>query len=132
MGAIAAAVRAETPAGARCGCGCGGGVACEIPADVTVACSVSDWGAYATAAALAYLVGDPAVFVEPSAYRDVLRATVRGGSIDGASHYAVPAIDGVGEETNIALVALLRDAAAYPAAAKRFRAIQAFRAARLM
>jgi D-glutamate cyclase len=130
MGAIADVVAAETPAGADCGCGCGGGVACPIPAQVTVACSVSDWGAYATAAALAYLTGEPTVFVDPAEYRAVLRATVRGGCIDGASHYAIPAIDGVGEETNVALVALLHAAFACPAAGDRFRPIREFRAAR--
>jgi hypothetical protein len=131
MGAIAAAVAAETPAGADCGCGCGGGIACPIPADVTVACSVSDWGAYATAAALAYLVRDRSVFVDPADYRAVLRATVRGGCIDGASHYAIPAIDGIGEETNVALVALLRDACDYPAAGEHFRPIREFRVRRV-
>jgi D-glutamate cyclase len=130
MGAISAAVVAETPAGADCGCPCGGGIACPIPADVTVACSVSDWGAYATAAALAYLEGESSVFTAPREYEAVLRATVRGGCIDGASHYAIPAIDGIGEETNVALVALLRDTVAYPAAGERFRPIREFRAGR--
>jgi D-glutamate cyclase len=130
MGAIAPAVIAETPAGADCGCPCQGGIACPIPADVTVASSVSDWGAYATAAALSYLQGEPAVFTTPCEYKAVLRATVRGGCIDGASHYAIPAIDGVAEETNVALVALLRDAVAYPAAGARFQSIREFRALR--
>ena len=101
MGAIAATVAAETPAGADCGCPCHGGIACTIPADVTVACSVSDWGAYATAAALAYLNGDEAIYISPQQYDDVLRATVRGGCIDGSSNYAIPAIDGIGEDTNV-------------------------------
>ena len=131
MGAIAAAVAAETPAGADCGCGCGGGIACPIPANVTVACSVSDWGAYATAAALAYLERDRSVFVDPADYRAVLRATVRGGCIDGASQYAIPAIDGIGEDTNAALIALMRDACDYPVAGERFRPIREFRVGRV-
>jgi hypothetical protein len=130
MGAIADVVRAETPAGSDCGCPCGAGIACPTAADVTVACSVSDWGAYAIAAALSYLEGDPAVFTGPREYARILEATVRGGCIDGASNYAVPAVDGIAQETNIALVELLRDSAAYPASGNRFQAIRDFRAAR--
>jgi hypothetical protein len=130
MGAIADIVVAETPAGADCGCPCHAGIACPIPADVTVVCSVSDWGAYAIAAALSYLTGDPSVLPSPEEYRGLLRATVRGGCIDGSSHYALPAIDGVGEETNVMLVGLLRDVVAYPTGGERFRQIREFRATR--
>src|SRR5262249_30546360 len=128
MGAIADVVAAETPAGADCGCPCHGGIACPVAADVTVACSVSDWGAYAIAAAIAYLTGDGGVLTTPAEYRAILRATVRGGCVDGASNYAIPAVDGIGEETNVALVGLLRDAVSYPAAGERFRPIREFRA----
>ena len=130
MGAIADVVAAETPAGADCGCPCHGGIACPIPADVTIACSVSDWGAYAIAAALSYLTRNPSVLTTPEEYRATLRATVRGGCIDGASHYAIPVIDGIGEETNVALVGLLHDAVSYPAAGERFHTIREFRVAR--
>lgn len=131
MGAVASTVAVETPAGSDCGCPCHGGIACPIPADVTVACSVSDWGAYATSAALAYLQRDDSLFISPREYEDILRATVRAGSVDGTSQYAVPAIDGVGMDANSALVALMRAACAYPAAGERFRPIREFRARRL-
>ncbi|MFZ0217448.1 MAG: glutamate cyclase domain-containing protein, partial [Candidatus Dormiibacterota bacterium] len=114
MGAIADAVRAETPAGANCGCGCGGGTACPRAADWTVVASTSDWGAYAIAAALAHLQHDPAVLIDGAAYRRVLHRAVEAGAIDGPTKYATPWIDGVDEDTNAHLLELLRGAVAYP------------------
>ncbi|HBY97059.1 MAG TPA: hypothetical protein DEP84_24455 [Chloroflexi bacterium] len=130
MGTIGDVVRAETPAGANCGCPCAGGTACLIGSDVTVACSVSDWGAYAIAAALAYLKGDPFVFMSGDFYRRVLDATVVGGCIDGTSTYSIPHIDGIREEYNVRLVEMLADVVSYPGAREKYRAIREFRVAR--
>ncbi len=114
MGAIADAVRRETPAGADCGCGCGGGVACPIDADVTLACSVSDWGAYAVAACLAHVARDPAALVGAGVYRRVCEATIAAGAIDGTSTLAIPHIDGVDDAYNARLLETMRAVVAYP------------------
>jgi D-glutamate cyclase len=114
MGAVAEAARRETPAGAACGCGCGGGTACEIGADVTFACSVSDWGAYAVAACLSHLHRDPAVLVDAGRYRRVCEAAVAAGAIDGTSALAIPHIDGVDEGYNARLLETMRAVVAYP------------------
>lgn len=114
MGAIAETVRRETPAGADCGCGCGGGVANEIPADVTFACSVSDWGAYAVSACLAHLARKPAALIEARTYRRICDAAVMAGAIDGTSARAIPHIDGVDDGYNARLLETMRAVAAYP------------------
>ena len=111
MGAIADAVRAMTPAGADCGCGCGGGTACETPADVTVAASVSDWGAYAIAACLSHLCRDGRVLIDPASYRRILDGVVGAGAIDGPTGYALPSIDAVDDSFNAALLEVMRRAA---------------------
>lgn len=131
MGAIAGVVKAETPAGGNCGCGCGGGTACEIPADLTVGCTVSDWGAYALAAAMSHLATDTSVFVTGNVYRRVIEATVAAGAVDGTSRLAVPYIDGVQDDFNVRLLEQLRDVVAYPNRPQMDNAMRRFRAERL-
>jgi hypothetical protein len=130
MGAIGDVVQTETPAGAQCGCPCGGGTACLIGSDIVIACSVSDWGAYAVAAALSYLKGDPFVFMTGETYRRILNATVLGGCIDGASTYAIPHIDGIDESFNIRLVEMMNDLTSYPSRTGKYQASKVFRARR--
>jgi hypothetical protein len=130
MGTIGETVRSETPAGADCGCPCGAGTACMIGSDVPVACSVSDWGAYAIAAALSYLTGKPFAFPSGAFYKRILEATVVGGCIDGTSTYAIPDIDGTSEAYNVRLVEMLSDAIAYPGDKGKYRAIREFRVRR--
>ena len=56
----------------------------EVPTpEVTVLASVSDWGAYAIAACLAFLKRDPAVLAGADVYRRICEDTVRSGAIDG-------------------------------------------------
>ena len=130
MGTIGETIRAETPAGADCGCPCGAGIACMIGSDIPVACSVSDWGAYAIAAALSYLTGNSFAFPSGPFYQRILEATVVGGCIDGTSTYAIPHLDGVGEAYNVRLVEMLADVVAYPGGNSRHRAIREFRVQR--
>ncbi|NTI78558.1 glutamate cyclase domain-containing protein [Rhizobium rhizogenes] len=130
MGAIADVVKLETPAGGRCGCGCGGGTANEIPADVTVACAVSDWGAYAVSAAVAYLCDDPSAYVGGDVYRRVIEANVAAGAIDGTSRLAIPHIDGISDSFNARMVEMLREVVYYPARPKMDGPMRAFRARR--
>jgi hypothetical protein len=130
MGAIADTVRSETPAGGQCGCPCGGGMACSISSDVTVVSSVSDWGAYAIAAALSHVKGDPNIFVNADFYQRILQATVAGGCIDGTTHYSIPQIDGISEDYNVRLVHMLAEVVSYPAAKNRNSASREFRAVR--
>jgi hypothetical protein len=130
MGAIYDVIRAETPAGADCGCGCGAGTACATPAEVTVLASVSDWGAYAIAACLAYLKRDPTVLVAGDVYHRICLDAVRSGAIDGPTRYATPSVDGIDHAFNAALLEVMRGAVRYPGTSTRHSAIRLFRAAR--
>jgi D-glutamate cyclase len=130
MGAIADVVKTETPAGGNCGCGCGGGTACEIPADLTVACAVSDWGAYALSAAISHLTSDPSAFVTADVYRRVIEATVAAGAVDGTSRLAIPHIDGISDDFNSQLVEQLRSVVAYPNRPNMDNALRQYRAMR--
>lgn len=131
MGAIADTVRTETIAGGNCGCGCGGGSACSIVADVTLACSVSDWGSYALAAALSHLQADPALLVDSATYQRVLQATTAAGAIDGTSRLAIPHIDGIGDDYNTRLLEMMRDVVAYPNRPHLDNAMRRYRATRI-
>jgi D-glutamate cyclase len=131
MGAIYDVIRAETPAGADCGCGCGAGTACATPADVTVLASVSDWGAYAVAACLAYLKRDQTVLVSGDVYHRICEDTVRSGAIDGPTRYATPSVDGIDHGFNAALLEVMRGTVRYPAASPRHSAIRLFRTGRM-
>lgn len=130
MGAIADVVKAETPAGGNCGCGCGGGTACEIPANMTVACAVSDWGAYALSAAVSHVTADPSAFVTAEVYRRVIDANVAAGAVDGTSRLAIPHIDGIRDDFNSRLVEQLRDVVAYPNRPSMDNALRRYRAVR--
>jgi hypothetical protein len=128
MGAIADAVKAQTMAGGQCGCGCGGGTACEIAADLTIACAVSDWGAYALAAALSHLAGDASAYPTGEVYRRVLEATIAAGAVDGTSRLAIPHIDGISDAFNVPFFEMLRSVVAYPNRATMDNAQRVFRA----
>jgi hypothetical protein len=130
MGAIVDIVKAETPAGGNCGCGCGGGTACEIPADLTVACAVSDWGAYALSAAVSHLAADPSAFVASDVYRRIIEATVAAGAVDGTSRLAIPHIDGISDQFNARLVEQLREVVTYPNRPSMDNALRQYRAMR--
>ncbi len=131
MGAIAETVKAETPAGGDCGCGCGGGTANETVASVTLACSVSDWGAYAVSAALAHLTQEPTAFVDRATYGRIAAAACQAGAIDGTSRLAVPAIDGVPAGYHERLVEQLAEVVALPARPYLDNVGRAFRATRI-
>jgi hypothetical protein len=96
-----------------------------------VLASVSDWGAYAIAACLAYLKRDPAVLVGADVYRRVCEEAVRAGAIDGPTRYAAPSVDGIDHGFNAALLEVMRGAVRYPGASAGHSAIRLFRASRM-
>ncbi|MEV5819705.1 glutamate cyclase domain-containing protein [Micromonospora haikouensis] len=108
MGTIRDRLRPELRFGQRCRCECGGGVVPSNPTDVVVAATVSNWGAYGIAAALAVLLDRPEVMHTEELEEDVLRACALGGFIDGVTGYVGPTADGLPLRVHRAVVTMLR------------------------
>lgn len=106
MGAIADVVKAETPAGYL--------TANELPADATIACTVSDWGSYALSAAIGHLTDKAEAYPTTENYVRIASAACAAGAIDGTSRLAIPDIDGVPATYNARLFDQLRDVVAMP------------------
>jgi hypothetical protein len=121
MGEVAEVVEAVTPFGQTCHCPCGHGIACPIPADVTVVGAVSDDVAYGMLACLAHIQRVPTVLPEPEIARAVLAAAVDAGAVDGVTGKCVMSIDVLGIEVHMALLSLLRAVLAHGEAHDRMR-----------
>jgi hypothetical protein len=108
FGNIMDAVREIHPYGPACRCGCGGGVGAVAMTDALVVASVSNWGAYGVAAALALILQNPAVLHEPELEARMLDRCVAAGGFDGNFAAQVPCVDGTGRDTQTGLVTMLR------------------------
>jgi D-glutamate cyclase len=69
--------------------------------------AVSNWGAYAVAAALGSLTGDRSLLHTPEKEMQLVRLATRLDCRDGASGVARDAVDGVPLETTAAIVQIL-------------------------
>ncbi len=118
MGGIREAVLRFTPRGAQCGCPCGKGTASAVPAQFAVIGAAADWGAFGLAAALAHLLDAPDLLPDGRTIERTLWAAVQAGTIDAPAQHPAPAVDGVGEATEVRVWELLRDCLVCP---RRFR-----------
>ncbi|MDR0378782.1 MAG: DUF4392 domain-containing protein [Candidatus Accumulibacter sp.] len=78
-------------------CGCvefGETIFCATPADYTIPAGVSNWGAYALAAALSLLAGRLLIRA-PAHERSVLAAMVAAGAVDGCTQRCALSVDGL-------------------------------------
>jgi hypothetical protein len=108
MGSIPLSVlHANIPAGL------GATIACRIATDWTIACGVSNWGAYALGAAVAWLRGRPELLAEWTDDREraVLAALVAAGAVDGVTRLATMSVDGLAIEQHLEIWAQIREAA---------------------
>jgi hypothetical protein len=83
--------------------GLGARIACRVATDWTIACGVSNWGAYALAAAVASLRGRPEILAEWSDDREgaVMGALVAAGAVDGITGRPEPSVDGMPLEQHL-------------------------------
>lgn len=107
FGDVREAVKAVHPLGAVSKGGFPSGVITVTATDVVVAASVSNWGAYAISAALAYLTGKPDLIHTPELERVLVEACVGGGGRDGANGLHQPSVDGIDLDGHAAFVQLL-------------------------
>lgn len=107
-GVINAAVREVQPYGQRCQCPCGGGIGTVTETDILIFASISNWGAYGLAAALAAQAGRVDVMQDEATERRMLDACLAGGAMDGAYARLVPYVDGTSADVQASLVTMLR------------------------
>lgn len=91
--------------------GFGARIACRVPTDWTITAGVSNWGAYALAAAVAYLRGQGAVLAEwtDDCEKSVLAALVeQGAAIDGMTRRRELTVDSIPLEQHLAIWAEIR------------------------
>jgi hypothetical protein len=106
-GAILEAVQRVQPFGRKCICPCGAGVATVSRCDHLVFASISNWGAYAVAAALAGLLDRPEVLHDVETEQRMLMASLAGGAMDGAYARLVPYVDGTSAAVQASIITLL-------------------------
>ncbi|QGZ63329.1 glutamate cyclase domain-containing protein [Paraburkholderia acidisoli] len=108
FGAVRDAITAVHPLGGKSLAGHASGVVTVTATDVVVSASVSNWGAYGIAAALAARQGNAEILHTPPLEYALIKATVDAGARDGATSKAEIAVDGINWEGHTSFVELLR------------------------
>ena len=106
-GTIEEVVRIITPCGDICNCPCRAGLACVVKTDIVFPAAVSNWGAYAITAMVAYLLKKPEVLQDPNTERRMLEACITAGAVEGMSGRLIMGVDGLDVETNQGLINIL-------------------------
>lgn len=102
-------IKEKIPFGDQCSCGCGGGIGDTTLVDVMVPASVSNWGAYGVIACLSVLLNRPEILHDSKIESRMLRESIDAGGVDGISFLPEPKVDGLPEETHVAIVNLLHE-----------------------
>ena len=97
------------PFGKQCACGCGGGIVTSTATTYLYPVSISNWGAYALAAALAIGSERPEIALKPGEEEKLLLRAVELDCRDGGTGKAVFAVDGVSGEASMCFVRLLQE-----------------------
>jgi hypothetical protein len=106
MGKIKETIK-DIPFGSKCACPCASGLAPEFAADILIASTVSNWGAYGIEACLAALTGNMEILHSPETDLLTLQACIGAGAIDGLSGFCEPFQDGIPGEMCANLVSML-------------------------
>jgi hypothetical protein len=95
------------PYGRDCGCPCHGGLLDATTVDLLLPASVSNWGSYAIAGAIALASGRPALLPDWADVRRSIAAPIPHGAFDGYSGLAVDTVDGTSRAANEAIYRLM-------------------------
>ncbi len=95
------------PHAADCGCPCHRGIIDATEVDFLFPAAVSNWGAYAIAAALAASLARPRIMPEWRAVEASIFAPLAHGAFDGYSGLSEPSVDGTSLEANKAVYGLI-------------------------
>jgi len=107
FGAIRELLAEVHPYGKECGCPCGRGIINATEVDVLFPAAVSNWGAYAIAAAMAVHLDQPALMPQWREVEASIVAPLAHGAFDGYSGLSVPSVDGTSLEANRAVYQLM-------------------------
>jgi hypothetical protein len=107
FGKIFDAARELVDHGSRCKCPCNDGIVTSTATEYLYPVAVSNWGAYAVAAALGSLTGDTSLLHTPEKEIQLVKLASKLDCRDGASGVARDAVDGVPIETTAAIVQVL-------------------------
>ncbi len=98
-GLIADAVKQHKPGG--------GDLATRVATDALVTANTSNWGAYGIVAALAAITGRTELLHTADVESRILHASVAANAVDGSTGRHIPAVDGMPEEMQCAVVTML-------------------------
>lgn len=107
FGPISQEVRDAVVAGLVCACPCGAGMASSVAVDSMLVSAISDWGAYAICAMLAFELGDPSLLVTERDIERMLTDVVAAGAFDGTTARPTLSDDGVDLKVQLAFVRML-------------------------
>ncbi len=103
-------VKTIQPEGGKCRCDCGGGMASAVVADYVLAAAISDWGAYAVTALIAFIIKRPDLLVNADYVERILKSAVDSGLVCGWNARPTLSDDGVPLEAQRAAVTLMQTA----------------------
>jgi len=106
-GTIEEDVRRLTPYGDVCRCPCKSGIACSVKTDVVFPAAISNWGAYAISAMLAFLLRKQEILQDVETEKRMLEACVTAGACDGPTGRPVMMVDAVNPEADAGMISLL-------------------------
>lgn len=100
----------ETYPISKCKCPCGAGAVDDTETDALVVSTVSNWGAYGTAACLSYLLKNSRVLHNGNIEKRILRECTDANAITGGTGgYCAPDVDDIPERIHIYLVEIMRN-----------------------
>ena len=106
-GTIEEDVRNITPYANICRCPCEAGTACAVKTDIVFPAAISNWGAYAITAMIAFLHKKSEILQDEDTERRMLEACIMAGAVDGALGRPVMSVDGVKVKGQQALITTL-------------------------
>lgn len=107
FGNIADLIEDEHPYGRSCHCPCNAGILNTTSVDVLFPAAVSNWGAYAVAAALCVLDPTQHRLPTPDQISESIKSSARMGALDGYTGLNIWDVDGTSLEANLAIYQLI-------------------------
>lgn len=107
FGMIREALTGVHPYAAQCGCPCGKGIIDATEVDFLFPAAVSNWGAYAMAAAMAASLARPELMPDWREVEASIVAPIAHGAFDGYTGMSVSTVDGTSLQANKAVFRLM-------------------------